>query len=62
MIDYDGRNRPASDLRVRVRFRDGEETKGAETVGYWEHNWTWDRRFPSDSEIVAYEVIENEQT
>lgn len=62
MIEYDGHSRPASDLLVRVRFRDGEETKQAETVGYWQFSWVWGRRFPSDSEIVAYEVVENEQT
>lgn len=43
---------------VHVRFRDGEETRVAETVQHWGPNWYWDRRFPGDSEIVAYRVVE----
>lgn len=57
-IDYDGHKRPAAVLRVNVRFRDGDESTQPMPVGYWAPNWVWDRRFPSDSEIVAYEVVE----
>lgn len=56
-IEYDGHKRPASDLMVRVRFRDDEETNKPERVDYWGPNWSWDRRFPGDSEIVAYLVV-----
>lgn len=46
--------------RVLVRFRDGEETTAAQTVREWcgaASNWSWDRRFPGPSEIVAYRVV-----
>lgn len=46
--------------KVLVRFRDGEETTAAQTVREWcgaASNWSWDRRFPGPSEIVAYKVV-----
>lgn len=59
-IDHNGHFPPrhvgVTDL-VNVRFRDDEETKRPEQVRYWVHNWTWDRRHPSPSEIVAYQVV-----
>ena len=45
---------------VLVRFRDGEETRVAEPVRHWAgtaSNWSWNRRHPSPSEIVAYRVV-----
>ncbi len=42
---------------VFVEFRDGTKTHAAEQVSYWYPNWVWDRRFPGDSEIVAYKVV-----
>ena len=63
MIDHDGSRLPKhaklSDM-VRVRFRDGEETRAPQEVREWAgtaSNWEWNRRFPSPSEIVAYEVL-----
>lgn len=59
-IEHDGSSVPSlvrpGDL-VQVRFRDGDETVKPEIVAYWggaSSNWKWDRRNPSDSEIVAY--------
>lgn len=57
--EYTGRTDtlPHPETVVHVRFRDGEETRAAEPVKYWGPNWYWDRRFPGDSEIVAYRVV-----
>jgi len=62
-IEHDGTRYPAHARltdRVRVRFRDGQETNVAEEVRHWAgtaSNWSWDPRWPGDSEIVAYEVV-----
>jgi len=62
-IDHNGKVLPECARltdKVRVRFRDGEETHVAEEVRHWAgtaSNWTWDRKHPSPSEIVAYEVV-----
>lgn len=58
-IDHDGKFLPTHARltdRVRVRFRDGQETNVAEGVRHWVGNWSWDPRWPGDSEIVAYIV------
>jgi len=59
-VTYGGRTDQLPDQRVlvNVQFRDGQQTKAAETVAHWGPNWYWDRRFPGDSEIVAYKVVE----
>lgn len=62
-IDHDGGSVPvhaALQDQVLVRFRDGQETTKSEPVRWWigaASNWQWNRRFPSDSEIIAYKVV-----
>jgi hypothetical protein len=62
-IDHNGKFLPDHARladQVLVRFRDGEETRAAEPVRHWAgtaSNWSWDRRHPSPSEIVAYRVV-----
>jgi hypothetical protein len=62
-IDHDGSVLPKhaklTDM-VRVRFRDGEETKVPTEARHWAgvaSNWKWNRRWAGESEIVAYVVV-----
>lgn len=62
-IDHNGKFLPDKAKlhdKVLVRFRDGDETTVPEIVRHWAgtaSNWSWDRRHPSPSEIVAYRVV-----
>lgn len=61
-LPHDGRVLPKHanlNDKVLVRFRDGQETLAAQTVREWcgaASNWSWNRRMPGDSEIVAYKL------